>query len=639
MSGTNNPFDDDNNNDYYHSTPVDPYANNKKIHRKNQSVPDNPYEFEAQFKNSNNNNQPTSEDRESLIAGMDATTTTTTSTTSFTSSTTTTATTMKRPMTMKSSQRASTVGAEMQKLTASLLGSTSGVMNTMNMNFTTTTTAAAAAAAVAGGFSNNYSSNTMLVTKKQIPVVRWPYDDYHLTQKMFYEKLEEKESKATATNNTNTTGAGGGDSIMEEQNMSSIPIFSRPNDPPEIRHAVIGLPLTDFEAKAEERGISIVSTWLFDAGLIDELLVNGGMSPDVVLTPSTTIHGAAGAGAGGGTDDNNNINSATTAAGSDSLSAEGVEIGALGHVLEGSNKMDKEIAKLRSATKRQLTLINARLNDGVSASGSEVQELVAAVNSSKDDLGRLRELSSYISNAKDLESANNFMIQNYPLLKSAVHARKNLGRCFRELGFFSQIPDICERLREQLYAGEYTAHEWTNLRNVCREHVELEIILVEAEVGMKERLADIGEYKSSDGSRPPPSIRGGGGGGGGKFGKEAYNERGLEMNKAEVDHFLKEHVKNVWELGDEIRIRLLSGIGSAFDLAMNNPAGMVALVEAVEVYETAAEEYKKVHGVEAGQVQNLRFTDMRSSALLSLYKDMEVRGMDVFKDLVMQVRN
>lgn len=63
---------------------------------------------------------------------------------------------------------------------------------------------------------------------------------------------------------------------------------------------------------------------------------------------------------------------------------------------------------------------------------------------------------------------------------------------------------------------------------------------------------------------------------------------------------------------------------------------MVALVEAVEVYETAGEDFKSVHGVEAGSVQNLRFTDMRSAALGELYKDMEMRGADVFKDLTMQ---
>lgn len=153
--------------------------------------------------------------------------------------------------------------------------------------------------------------------------------------------------------------------------------------------------------------------------------------------------------------------------------------------------------------------------------------------------------------------------------------------------------------------------------------------MVEAEVGMKERLQDAaGEYKSS----APRSIRGGA-----SFSRQAFKDMGLSHNSSEVDQFLKDHVKNVWELGDEIRIRLLSGIGTAFDLAMNNPAGMVALVEAVEVYELAAEEYKAVHGVEAGSIQNLRFTDMRSAALSSLYKDMEIRGMDIFKDITMQV--
>ena len=41
--------------------------------------------------------------------------------------------------------------------------------------------------------------------------------------------------------------------------------------------------------------------------------------------------------------------------------------------------MDKEIEKLRAGAQRELGLINARLNDGVAASGAEVQELVSAV--------------------------------------------------------------------------------------------------------------------------------------------------------------------------------------------------------------------------------------------------------------------
>jgi hypothetical protein len=56
----------------------------------------------------------------------------------------------------------------------------------------------------------------------------------------------------------------------------------------------------------------------------------------------------------------------------------------------------------------------------------------------------------------------------------------------------------------------------------------------------------------------------------------------VAKNYASVDRFLEEHVRIVWELGDEIRLWVLSGVGMTFDLAFNNPAGMVALVEAVE---------------------------------------------------------
>ena len=95
-------------------------------------------------------------------------------------------------------------------------------------------------------------------------------------------------------------------------------------------------------------------------------------------------------------------------------------------------------------------------------------------------------------------------------------------------------------------------------------------------------------------------------------------------------------------------MRIMSGIGGAFELATNNPAGLVALVEAVEVYETANEEYKSVHGEEAGKMgggskpssyksnnkaQNLRFTDMRASALKQMYQDFELRGLEMFREV------
>ncbi|KAL7566211.1 hypothetical protein ACA910_011281 [Epithemia clementina (nom. ined.)] len=436
-----------------------------------------------------------------------------------------------------------------------------------------------------------------LVKVGQRKLAIWPYDDYHLVQKAYYERLGD--------------GTGGSDQeemqtqAAEVVDNSSIPIFQRPADPPDIPSAVMGLQLTDFEAKAEERSIAIVSTWLFDAGLIDELLVNGGM-----------------------------MGSLFNLGADDTLPEEGVEIGSHGFPIEGPTKMDKEVSKLRNATRRQLSLINARLNDGVAATGSEVQELVNLVIATKDDIGRLRELSTYVSNTDSVEQNTEFMLTNYPKLKQTINARRNLARCFRELDFFSQIPTTCDRLREEMHAAEYTAHEWSTLRSVCREHVELEIFLVEAEAGMKKRLEeeenDEQTQKSSSKKKGRRKEQ---------FDLKALSNVGLEQKQKNelIDKFLSEHVENVWELGDEIRLRIMSGIASAFELAMNNPGGMVALVEAVEVYDTANEEYKAVHGVEAGHAsQNLRFTDMRPAALGELYKDFERRGLDIFSDLISQ---
>jgi hypothetical protein len=421
-------------------------------------------------------------------------------------------------------------------------------------------------------------------------IALWPYDDYHLVQKLFFEKLIEEKKEQ-------------GEKKQPDSIESSVPIFSRPNDPKDISTAVQGLSLTEFERKAEERAIAIISCWMFDHGLIDELLVNGGMT-SWSLQRAESQDGAK------------SVHSLK--------SEEGVEVGHHGYPIEGSTKMDTEIAKLRNATNRQLALINTRLNDGVAATGTEVQELVNAVIATKDDIGRLRELSTYVSNVGDVDQANQFMLTKYPKLKQAINARRNLARCFRELDFFSQIPSTCDRLREELQSCEWTAHEWSTLRSVCREHVELEIFLVEAEAGMKKRLEDdhnLGKKKKRDTA----------------FSNQTFSKVGSKNNHELIDRFLQAHVENVWELGDEIRMRIMSGIATAFDLAVNNPAGMVALVEAVEVYQSANQDYKSVHGEEAGQETNLRFTDMRAAALGELYKDFETRGLDIFRELTSEV--
>ena len=448
-------------------------------------------------------------------------------------------------------------------------------------------------------------------------VTKWPYDDYHVVQKQYYVKLQDLQSEQQQQEeddddeHKNNGGTGRSRSSSAAINSSAASLshqFQRPADPPEIPAAVRDLALSDFEHKAQERAIQFVSCWLFDAGLYEELL--------------------------------NEAPSSSSGSGSNAQTE--------------LSKMDKELAHLQASTQRQLSLINARLNDGVAASGAEVQELVNAVTATKDELGRLRELSTYISNDNDqADRSSKFLLTRYPKLKKAINARRNLARCFRELEFYSQIPVSCETLREELHGGEWTAHEWTTLRNVAREHVELEVFLVEAEAGMKKRIDEEAQ-----------GLLSGGGGGGedgdhhedgptrertGRRTSAVFRSQGrLPHNYEEVDHFLQDHVKNVWELGDEIRLRIMSGISGAFDLAMNNPSGMVALVEAVEVYEVASQEYKTVHGKAAGSTSgggggdtqkssnhgaSLRFTDMRAAALTQMYQDFEMRGMEVFREV------
>jgi hypothetical protein len=476
--------------------------------------------------------------------------------------------------------------------------------------------------------------------KKNVFVQCWPYDDYHKDQEKYYETLAERDvrigtprRKKGANEFGYNSGSdddelemGIGMNATDEDAFARDSIFERPSDLPGISEAVQNLSLFDFENKAGERAISIVSTWLFDAGLIDELLVNGarGYGHRMPISSSSSIAAQS-----------TSIESVK--------SSEGVEVGAHGFPLEGGLKIDKESEKLRAGTQRELTLINTRLNDGVAASGSEVQELVNAVSATKSELGRLRELATYISSGykKDggiatTDSKDGLLLADYPRLKRAINARRNIFRCFRELEFFSQIPLTCDRLREELHQGEWTDNEWNTIRNVCMEHVELEILLVEAEAGMKAWLDD---EEGGDDDSSMPSIRSN------KSLKRTWKGRQqaaiLAGNHQVVDNFLSQHVKNVWELGEEIRMRILSGVGSAFDLALQNPAGMVALVEAVEVYERAAEQYKASRGYGDDDSGNgdknlLHFTDMRAAALAQLYQDFELRGLEVFRAIHMQ---
>ena len=439
----------------------------------------------------------------------------------------------------------------------------------------------------------NSNVNKPKKSKSKAFVTPWPFDNYHEVQEKMYQEL--------ASQNTHGSGGGeggyhsGDDGDEKKDDMSGrrrsnrhpgtssataddSQYYERPEELPSIKEAVNDLALVDFEKKAEDRAVNIVSTWLFDAGLIDELLVNGAMN---IGANSTSQSSKA-------------VPSSSHSVMSEKTS-EGQEIGLHGFPLVGAEgaelKMDKETNKLRAMIQRDLSIINARLNDGVAASGLEVQELVNAVSATKDDIGRLRELTTYISDGQ-ISDRDEFLLAKYPYMRKAINARRNINRTFRELEFFSQIPSTCDRLRDELHGGEWTAEEWSTIRNVSMEHVELEIMLVEAENSMK---------------------------------SSQHN-----FNVSTVDNFLSTHVQNVWELGDEIRMRIISGIGSAFDLSINNPAGMVALVEAVEVYERAAESFENKRR-EGGDSGKLRFTNMRAAALEQLYQDFELRGVEMFR--------
>ena len=391
---------------------------------------------------------------------------------------------------------------------------------------------------------------------------------------------------------------------------SDILVFERPQDPPDIKQAVAGLPLTEFESVAKERAIAIASTWLFDAGLVQELM----QTKKVKDKDSEIPEG----------EKKKKVEIKIVPIGGEKKKKESEKQ----RIGPKRTKMDFEIEKLEKTVRIQLDLINNRLNNSVASSGYEVQELVNSVVSTKSELVKLRETSSMLSNAGDTldgvagaaATQTTFAINKYPHLKYAINARRNLQKCFRELAFFSQIPENCSRLKNELQGAEWSESEMTTLRNVCKEHVELEIFLVEAEAGMRKQQVDDGD-DDEDKTRRRSFVGAG-------FSKRTGFDVGLPHNNDEVDRFLKEHVQIVLELGDEIRQKIRFGIGTSFDLAFNNPAGMVALVEAVEIYETANREYKAVHGDEGNKgvaPKSLRFTDMRALALGELYEDMEAR--------------
>ena len=414
----------------------------------------------------------------------------------------------------------------------------------------------------------------------------WPYDDYEND----YDALISVASVHPANNNDNDEG----EDLNTDLRAYKDDALVRPSELPTVKVAVKNLPLTSFEEVAEKRATAIISTWIYDSGLIDELLVSGSRSANV-LTPTYVSSDKS------------------------MKSHEGIELGTAAPKASSELKMEREIDRLRRATEQELSFVNSRLNDGVASSGAEVQELVQAVSETKGEIAHLRKMFSYISKGGDSKEGE-FLLADYPKLRHAIHARKNLFRCFRDLDFFANIPSTCTRLRDELSAAEYTPHEYITIRKVSMEHVDLEVMMVEADAGLRGKLG------ASD------------------QGTEVYiDDNGLNVNASdkqsslkEVDHFLAGHQKNVASLGKEIRERVITAIGSAYEMALENSSGLVALVEAVETYEVAALEYAKKSEFDAKYVT--KFNKMRKDALRALHQSFKRRCVDVFSNIQMMVR-
>jgi len=365
--------------------------------------------------------------------------------------------------------------------------------------------------------------------------------------------------------------------------------YERPPDPPELTAAYArSIPLAKFEEEAAARAAARVAAWIHDCGMFDDLAGPSGSSP----APLPSLSGPASVGG-----------------------------------ISTDLRMDREVGRLAVRTREELTAVTAALNEGADADAGEVRELVDAIAvSAGRDLAGLRRMCTHISRSGTETDGDRdrFLLAGYPRLRGAVDARRNLFRVFRELEFFAHMPATCERLRERLRSSEYKEDEMQAIRGVAVEHVELEALLVEAEAGLRARVGggDAYEVVYED--------------------DYDYVQGALGQRTAEgVDRFLSVHVKNVWDLGNEIRERILSGVAGSFELVRSDPAGMVALVEAVEVYERAAEEYAAGNGKAVteedgrrGQPQSsLRFTDMRAAALSQIYQDFEWRGLEVFRTI------
>jgi hypothetical protein len=407
------------------------------------------------------------------------------------------------------------------------------------------------------------------------------------------------------------------DASIRTATASSLPLskVERLPDPPDIATAVQGLPLVDFETTANERALAKVSSWLLDNGLMDELLFSEQQQQQKSKTKRSI------------SSSNKSVDSISV------LSQEGFEVSTnmiSGMAVEANapQRLDTYVANYKFATQQKLNFYNSQLTEGeVVVTDADVQELVRAIQdptTRKKKQGRLRELSTYVLVTNTDEMVQSKALAKCPKLKRVNHARRNLKKCFQELEYYSEIPLLCERLREELRQWSGTIDP-TTLQCVSQDHVDLQVCLLETEAAFKHRMEE-------DTMQNYHRRRGGA--------DDNWLQQRRRNNHNQVKKFMHHRTRIVWEVGDGIRTKIMAGIGRAFDEAMvGRPEGLTAMIEAVELYETVHERVPvlKSSGHYKNSGRSLGLVTMRPAALKQLFLHFELRGLQVFREVYQEV--
>jgi len=218
-----------------------------------------------------------------------------------------------------------------------------------------------------------------------------------------------------------------------------------------------------------------------------------------------------------------------------------------------------------------------------------------------------RRTTKYIRTPNDSQSQ--FLTSALGELREAISTPDDAFVHFCALDLFSDIRSILERLKHTLQTEDLTENNCCLVQSTCKEHLDLQILLVEADTEMKARLKEDRSLLNND-TNPFAS------------------ESSLSATDEEVDKFLASFVNDVWELGEFIELTLLSRIGSFANLTLENPSAMKALIEAVEKYEVAIVEYQDYENQK--EKGSLKITSIKEAVIKQCRRDFESKSVDVF---------